>query len=62
MIDFLLGALFGFIDDAYMVCPRCTCEFLEEEMRYVDCKYVCPACRRPLDDSGDEDQEEEGLE
>lgn len=62
MIDFLLGALFGFIDDEYIVCPHCGCEFLEEELRYMDGKYACPACLWLLDDSERGDQEEQDEE
>jgi uncharacterized Zn finger protein (UPF0148 family) len=64
MIDFLLGALFGFIDDEYIACPHCGCEFLEEEMPDDDGKYVCPACLRPLEGSDDDegDDEEQDLE
>jgi len=52
---FLLGVLFGFIDGEYIVCPHCGCEFLEEELRYIDDKYVCPACLRQLDEVDDEE-------
>jgi hypothetical protein len=48
LIAFLLGAGIGFIEDEYIVCPHCGCEFFEEEMRYDGDQYVCPACLEPL--------------
>lgn len=59
LVDFLLGVGIGFIEYEYIACPHCGCEFLEEELRYVDDKYACPACLRPLDDSDDEEDVEE---
>jgi DNA-directed RNA polymerase subunit RPC12/RpoP len=54
LIDFLLGVGIGFIEDEYITCPHCGGEFLEEELIYVDEKYACPACRRPLNDEDDD--------
>ena len=54
LFNCLLGVGIGFIEDEYIICPHCGCEFLEEELRFVDDKYACPACLIPLDDDGDE--------
>jgi len=67
MAGFWLGVLFGFIDEEYMTCPNCGCEFLPEEMPYSDGEYVCPACLRSLDaseadDIDDADEEEQDEE
>jgi hypothetical protein len=65
MIGFWAGVLFGFIDEEYITCPNCGGEFLPEEMRYEDDRYVCPACLKPLDEDEDSDvdrDEENGDE
>jgi formylmethanofuran dehydrogenase subunit E len=56
MIDFLLGVGIGFIEDEYIACAHCGCEFLQEELHYVDGEYVCPACLRKLDDEEDDEE------
>jgi len=56
MIDFLLGVAIGFIEEEYINCAHCGCQFLPEELRYVDGEYVCPACRRQLDDEEDDEE------
>ena len=48
LIAFLLGAGIGFIEDDYIICPHCGCEFPEEDMRLVEDQYACPACLEPL--------------
>ena len=52
LIAFLPGVGIGFIEDEYIVCQHCGCEFLEEDLRYVDDNYTCPACFRLLDEGG----------
>jgi DNA-directed RNA polymerase subunit RPC12/RpoP len=59
MIDFLLGVGIGFIEDEYIDCTQCGCQFLPEELRYVDGEYVCPVCLRQLDDEEAEEDDEE---
>ena len=49
LIDFLLGAGIGFIEDEYIVCPHCGCEFLPEEVRMDGDDIVCPCCLEALD-------------
>ena len=48
LIAFLLGAGIGFIEDDYIICPHCGCEFPEEDMRLVEDQYACPAYLEPL--------------
>jgi DNA-directed RNA polymerase subunit RPC12/RpoP len=58
LIDFLLGAGIGFIEDDIIICPHCGCEFPEEDLRYVDASYVCPACLKRLEGHEDDEDDE----
>jgi hypothetical protein len=59
LIAFLFGAGIGFIEDDIIICPHCGCEFPEEDLRYVDDSYACPACMRPLDDDKDDEDHDD---
>ena len=59
MIDFLLGVGIGFIEDEYVNCTHCGCQYLPEELHFVDGEYVCSARLIQLDEEEDEEDDKE---